>query len=114
MRLSILTATLEAIRSQTIPNALEAGKIQRAIDSELESLVHYADAIAHARESLRSLRATYARICDSIDCKTALHSLIRRLPNEILATIIAYAVEGSFYNDTFEHLQHPALCVCQY
>ena len=98
-----------------LPNASQAQDIHRASDADLASISAFAEAISRTQALLEDLRAKQEALAQSLARKRALLSPIRRIPLELLSTIISLAVTCTFRRkrDSSLVLRHPVLRVCQ-
>ncbi|KAI5899492.1 uncharacterized protein SCHCODRAFT_02524109 [Schizophyllum commune H4-8] len=112
LRSTSLVPTSSALRSQVMPPDGEICRINGAIANERRTLEHYADLIAQTQQTLNALRSTYGRMNDAINLKTSLVSSIRRLPTEVLAHVITYALLLSSPKGSVARLKNPVMHVC--
>ncbi|KAL1735306.1 hypothetical protein EV714DRAFT_200792 [Schizophyllum commune] len=110
-----LSIPLDAIRLHVLPTASQAQDIHRASDADLASISAFAEAISRTQALLEDLRAKQEALAQSLARKRALLSPIRRIPLELLSTIISLAVTRTFRRkrDSSLVLRHPVLRVCQ-
>ncbi|KAL1692284.1 hypothetical protein GGG16DRAFT_124146 [Schizophyllum commune] len=110
-----LSIPLDAIRLHVLPTASQAKDIHRASDADLASIYAFAEAISRSQALLEDLRAKQEALAQSLARKRALLSPIRRIPLELLSTIISLAVTRTFRRkrDSSLVFRHPVLRVCQ-
>ncbi|KAL1707274.1 hypothetical protein EV121DRAFT_288711 [Schizophyllum commune] len=113
LRSTSLVPTSSALQTQVMPPDGEVCTIKNAIDDERRALEHCADLIAKGQQWIDSLRSTYDRMNAAISLKTSLVSSIRRLPTEVLANIITYALLLSSPKGSVARLKNPVMHVCR-
>ncbi|KAL1735308.1 hypothetical protein EV714DRAFT_280468 [Schizophyllum commune] len=110
-----LAVSLEVIRSYALPSATESVDLHRATLADQKSIAYFNEAMISLQCRLDELRAHRDRLVIEQERKLALIAPIRRLPPEVLTTIIGLAMELPFADEADSSLMvmHPVTLVCQ-
>ncbi|KAL1657964.1 hypothetical protein GGF50DRAFT_131950 [Schizophyllum commune] len=110
-----LAVSLEVIRSYALPSATESVDLHRATLADQKSIAYFNEAMISLQCRLDELRAHRDRLVIEQERKLALIAPIRRLPPEVLTTIIGLAMELPFADEADSSLMvmHPVTLACQ-
>ncbi|KAL1665870.1 hypothetical protein GGF50DRAFT_113745 [Schizophyllum commune] len=104
--------SLDALRLHASPTPMEINEIERAIQDDGDTIVGYLDAIVAIQQTLLTLRTQLDTVYASAALKRAVIAPIRRLPPEIIGSILTYVLHDSERTSRCL-LHHPVLRTCR-
>jgi len=97
---------LEALRSNKVSESAEASEISEYIDNAEFDLAVYEAEIERLLSFINRLRGQTEQLKKRIAWKRALISPVRKLPNEILASIFTYCLGNGYFSNS-QYYQDP-------